>query len=91
MPERPAPLILVTTPPEGQPFGSHAAIAADGQRLLATSLSHRLGHLGAAARPLAATAALAAALGGVTRDGERTGEGALARRCLLYTSDAAAE
>jgi len=52
MPERPAPLILVTTPPEGQPFGSHAAIAADGQRLLATSLSHRLGHLGAAVAPL---------------------------------------
>lgn len=48
MPERPAPLVLVTTPPEGQPFGSHAAIAADGQRLLAADLSRRLGALGAA-------------------------------------------
>jgi hypothetical protein len=54
MPERPAPLILVTTPVEGQPFGTHGAIAADGQRLLATELSHRLGRLGAAARPLPA-------------------------------------
>ena len=26
MPDRPAPLVLVTTPAEGQPFGSHAAI-----------------------------------------------------------------
>ncbi|HEV8053263.1 MAG TPA: hypothetical protein VGP30_00380, partial [Candidatus Limnocylindrales bacterium] len=56
MPERPAPLILVTTPPEGQPFGSHTAIAADGQRLLAGILSHRLGRLGAAVAPLPATA-----------------------------------
>ena len=48
MPERPAPLVLVTTPPEGAAFGSHAAIAADGQRLLATELSRRLGRLGAA-------------------------------------------
>jgi hypothetical protein len=54
MPERPAPLVLVTTPPQGQPFGSHAAIAADGQRLLATELSRRLGRLGAAVAPLAA-------------------------------------
>ena len=54
MPERPAPLVLVTTPPNDQPFGSHAAIAADGQRLLATDLSHRLGRLGAAVRPLPA-------------------------------------
>jgi len=52
MRERPAPLILVTTPPSGQPFGTHAAIAADGQRLLATDLSHRLGRLGAAVAPL---------------------------------------
>ncbi len=54
MPERPAPLILVTTPPQGQPFGTHAAIAADGQRLLATELSRRLGRLGAAVAPLSA-------------------------------------
>ena len=52
MPERPAPLVLVTTPPEGQPFGSHAAVAADGQRLLAAELSARLGRLGAAVAPL---------------------------------------
>lgn len=52
MPERPAPLVLVTTPAEDRPFGTHAAIAADGQRLLATELSHRLGRLGAAVRPL---------------------------------------
>ena len=52
MPERPAPLVLVTTPAEGQPFGSHAAIAADGQRLLAADLSRRLGRLGAAVAPL---------------------------------------
>jgi hypothetical protein len=52
MPERPAPLVLVTTPPEGQPFGSHAAIAADAQRLLAAELSRRLGRLGAAVAPL---------------------------------------
>jgi len=52
MTERPAPLILVTTPADGQPFGSHAAVAADGQRALATELSRRLGALGAAVRPL---------------------------------------
>ncbi len=52
MPERPAPLVLVTTAPQGQPFGSHAAIAADGQRLLAADLSRRLGRLGAAVAPL---------------------------------------
>ena len=57
MPERPAPLVLVTTPSEGQPFGSHAAIAADGQRLLAVDLSHRLGRLGAAVAPLPPTRA----------------------------------
>ena len=54
MPERPAPLVLVTTPREGQPFGSHAAIAADGQRLLAAALTHRLGRLGAAVASLPA-------------------------------------
>jgi hypothetical protein len=52
MPERPAPLVLVTTPPGGQPFGSHAAVAADAQRLLAAELSARLGRLGAAVAPL---------------------------------------
>jgi hypothetical protein len=57
MPERPAPLVLVSTPPGGQPFGSHAAIAADGQRLLAADLSHRLGRLGAAVAPLPASRA----------------------------------
>ncbi|HYI66046.1 MAG TPA: hypothetical protein VEW95_03900 [Candidatus Limnocylindrales bacterium] len=57
MPERPAPFVLVTTPPEGQPFGSHAAIAADGQRLLAADLSHRFGRLGAAVSALPSTQA----------------------------------
>jgi hypothetical protein len=52
MPERPAPVVLVTIPPDGQPFGSHAAIAAHGQRLLAADLSRRLGALGAAVAPL---------------------------------------
>src|SRR5688572_16662013 len=52
MPERPAPVVLVTTPADGQPFGTHAAIAADGQRLLAADLSRRLGALGAAVVPL---------------------------------------
>ena len=52
MPERPAPLVLVTTPVDGQAFGTHAAIAADGQRLLAADLSRRLGRLGAAMAPL---------------------------------------
>jgi hypothetical protein len=52
VPERPAPLVLVTTPPEGQPFGSHAAVAAEGQRLLAADLSRRIGSLGAAVAPL---------------------------------------
>jgi hypothetical protein len=56
MPERPAPLVLVTTPPGGQPFGSHAAVAADGKRLLATELSQRLGRAGAAVLPLPAEA-----------------------------------
>lgn len=48
MRERPAPLVLVATPDTGQPFGTHAAVAAEGQRLLASELSHRLGRLGAA-------------------------------------------
>jgi hypothetical protein len=52
MPERPAPLVLVATPATGQPFGSHAAVAAEGQRLLAAELSQRLGRLGAAVAPL---------------------------------------
>jgi hypothetical protein len=52
MSERPAPLVLVTTPAEGQRFGSHAAIAAEGQRLLAAELSQRLGRLGAAVASL---------------------------------------
>lgn len=52
MPERPAPLVLVTLPPTGQRFGTHEAIAADGQRLLAAELSRRLGRLGAAVAPL---------------------------------------
>jgi hypothetical protein len=50
--ERPAPLVLVTTPRAEQPFGSHAAVAAEGQRLLAAELSQRLGRLGAAVAPL---------------------------------------
>jgi hypothetical protein len=54
MPERPAPLVLVTTPEEEQPFGSHAAVAADAKRLLAADLSRRLGRLGAAVAPLPA-------------------------------------
>ena len=52
MPERPAPLVLVAIPDGGQPFGTHAAVAAEGQRLLATELSRRLGRLGAAVAPL---------------------------------------
>ncbi len=56
MPERPAPLVLVTTPPDGQPFGSHAAVASEGQRLLAINLSRRIGSLGAAVGPLPAAA-----------------------------------
>ncbi|MGZ8475115.1 MAG: hypothetical protein ACXWWQ_02680 [Candidatus Limnocylindria bacterium] len=52
MPERPAPVVLVTTPRDEQPFGSHSAIAATGQRLLAAELSRRLGRLGAAVVPL---------------------------------------
>ncbi len=55
--ERPAPLVLVTVAADGQAFGSHAAIASDGQRLLAAELSRRLGRLGAAVRPLPAVPA----------------------------------
>ena len=54
MAERPAPLVLVTTPAEGQSFGSHAAVAADAKRLLAGDLSRRLGRLGAAVAALPA-------------------------------------
>ncbi len=57
MAERPAPLVLVATPPGGQPFGTHAAVAAEGQRLLAAELSRRLGALGAAVVPLPHTRA----------------------------------
>lgn len=39
-------------PAEGQAFGSHAAVAADGRRLLAAELGNRLGRLGAAVTPL---------------------------------------
>jgi hypothetical protein len=52
MPERPAPLVLVAQPADGQPFGTHTAVAADGQRLLAAELSRRLGAQGAAVAPL---------------------------------------
>lgn len=52
--ERPAPLVLVTTPGDGHAFGSHAAVVADAKRLLAADLSHRLGRLGAAVAPLPA-------------------------------------
>ena len=95
MPERPAPLVLVTTSPTGQPFGSHAAVAADGQRLLAAELSNRLGRLGSAVVALpssrtdgfhwgrwfvgAARTALASAAGSVDAIGY-AGGGAL---CLL--------
>lgn len=52
MPERPAPLVLVTVPSGRHDFGTHAAVTVDGQRVLATELSHRLGRLGAAVAPL---------------------------------------
>lgn len=54
---RPAPVVLVTTPAGGQRFGSHAAVAAGGRRVLATELSRRLGALGAAVAELPATRA----------------------------------
>jgi hypothetical protein len=52
MAERPAPLVLVTTPDGAQPFGTHTAVAAEGRRLLAAELSRRLGAVGAAVTPL---------------------------------------
>lgn len=52
MAERPAPLVLVAGPRDDLPFGTHAAVAAEGQRLLAVELSNRLGRLGAAVAPL---------------------------------------
>ncbi len=52
MRERPAPLILVTTPLAPGEFGTHAAISADARRLLASELSRRLGRAGAAVAPL---------------------------------------
>jgi hypothetical protein len=57
MPERPAPLVLVTTPPTDEPFGSHAAVATEGRRLLSAELSRRLGRLGAATGALPPTEA----------------------------------
>src|SRR5919106_1693601 len=58
MAERPAPLVLVATPPDEPmpPFGSYKAVLRDGQRQLSTELSHRLGRLGAAVAPLPSTA-----------------------------------
>ncbi len=56
MPERPAPLVLVASPDGDQPFGSHAAVASNGKRMLAAELSRRLGRLGAAVAPLPASA-----------------------------------
>jgi hypothetical protein len=54
--ERPAPLVMVVEPDaEEPPFGSYAAVAATGQRLLATELSRRLGARGAAVSRLPAT------------------------------------
>jgi len=51
-PERPAPLVLVARPGAGGAFGTHAAVAAEGQRLLSADTSRRLGRLGAATAPL---------------------------------------
>ncbi len=55
--ERPAPLMLVVDPGGGGdlPFGSYAAVAHTGQRLLAAELSRRFGALGCAVAPLAPT------------------------------------
>ncbi len=55
--ERPAPLMLVVDPGAGSdpPFGSYAAVAHTGQRLLAAELSRRFGALGCAVAPLAPT------------------------------------
>lgn len=55
MRERPAPLVLVVDPSEAAAdaaFGSYAAVAATGQRLLAGELSERCARLGAAVAPL---------------------------------------
>ncbi|HET7685035.1 MAG TPA: hypothetical protein VFM19_01360 [Candidatus Limnocylindria bacterium] len=55
MPERPAPLVLVVDPSRAAAdaaFGSYAAVAATGQRLLAGELAERLGAQGAAVAPL---------------------------------------
>ncbi|MDH4333701.1 MAG: hypothetical protein OEW24_00305 [Chloroflexota bacterium] len=52
--ERPAPLMLVVDPGDRSdlPFGSYAAVAHTGQRLLAAELSRRFGALGCAVAPL---------------------------------------
>ncbi|HEX6654879.1 MAG TPA: hypothetical protein VF153_01580 [Candidatus Limnocylindria bacterium] len=53
--DRPAPLLLVVDPDaDVSPFGSYAAVAANGQRLLAAELSRRLGAQGAAVARLPA-------------------------------------
>lgn len=52
MAERPAPLVLITTPPDRADVGTHGAVAAQGQRLLSSELSRRLGALGAGVVPL---------------------------------------
>ena len=58
MAERPAPLVLVVDPDAESPaFGSYAAVAATGQRLLAAELSRRLAAQGAAVARLPAEAA----------------------------------
>jgi hypothetical protein len=51
---RPAPLVLVSAPDAAAepPFGSYAAVAVVGRRMLAVELSRRLGALGAAVAPL---------------------------------------
>ena len=50
--ERPAPLVLVARPVGARTFGTHAAVASEGQRLLAADMSRRLGRLGAAVGPI---------------------------------------
>ncbi|HLE59666.1 MAG TPA: hypothetical protein VJA85_08470 [Candidatus Limnocylindria bacterium] len=62
--KRPAALILVVQPaPAGDPtepaFGSYAAVASAGQRILSAELSRRFGSAGAAVAPLAPVAPLA--------------------------------
>ena len=55
MAERPAPLVLVVDPSRTAAeaaFGSYAAVAATGQRLLAGELSERLAAQGAAVQPI---------------------------------------